>query len=665
MEFAEFVSRLVDPQRHQSGVASRCPGHDDRVRSLMSNPGEYGGIVVKCHAGCNTSDIVAAMHLSMADLMGKPYVVDTYDYTDKTGANVLYKVERWANPKTFRCVPHLPPPAERVLFQWPAIEWARQHGRTIFVVEGEKDVLTLAGHGFPATTNVTGAGAWLPHYSEVLAGLNVIVVADNDETGRRHARTVAASLKDFAASVSVMHSPYGKDVTDLIDAGYTVDRLMNLPDVEGTPIYTASGVTSRRVSWAWQDYFPMGKVSIIEGDPGDGKSVLTIDLAARWSTGAPMPGQSVGLPPAVVILVSAEDDMEDTIKPRLERAGANLDRVKLVPHGVTPDRAFDFGTDLPGLMKAVHDLGAKVVVFDPLSAFMSEKTDTHNDASVRRALQPLKAMATLTGAAVLVVRHLNKGGTGKAIYRGGGSIGFIGAARAAYLVAEHPEEPGTKLFACVKNNLAAKPPTLTYKIEVVEGDPFLVWGEPLDLGAQAILDGPEKRKPAEDDDELTSRRKARQYEREFLLDVVADGPLTWAEIVDAGKQAGFAARTLERARADAGLLKITGAAGQRTTRWGRPLVVTDSEPTSPITPLRQPPESRSATQMAGGMAEWVGGSDSLLPDGTTEDDRDEQLDALPLVCSICRSTEAVSRFGKPWWVVRCVDHNPRTYGEGI
>ena len=70
-------------------------------------------------------------------------------------------------------MPALPPPAERVLFQWPAIEWARDNSRTVFVVEGEKDVLTLAGHGIPATTNVTGAGHWLPHYNEMLAGLNV------------------------------------------------------------------------------------------------------------------------------------------------------------------------------------------------------------------------------------------------------------------------------------------------------------------------------------------------------------------------------------------------------------------------------------------------------------------------------------------------------------
>lgn len=667
MEFEDWTSRLVDPQQHQSGVASRCPGHDDRVRSLMSNLGDHGGIVVKCHAGCKTEDIVTAMALSMADLMGRPYVVDTYDYTDKSGAQVLFKVQRWANPKTFRCVPGLPPPAERVLFTWPAIEWAREHGRTLFVVEGERDVLTLAGAGVPATTNVGGAGAWLPHYNEVLAGLNVIVVADNDEPGRRHARSVAFSLKGFAATVSVMHSPYGKDVTDLLDAGYTVDRLMNLPDEEGTSVYTAASVTTRKVAWAWHQYFPLGKLSIIEGDPGDGKSVLTVDLAARWSTGAPMPGALVGLPPTTVILVSAEDDMDDTIVPRLRRAGANLERVKLVPHGPTPDKPFDFARDLAGLAKVVADLDAKVVVFDPLSAFMGEQTDTHNDASVRRALQPLKAMATLTGAAVLVVRHLTKGSAGgKALYRGGGSIGFIGAARAAYLVADLVDDPGTKAFACVKNNLAPKPPTLTYKIEAVDDEPYVVWGEALDMGAQAILDGPERKKSPEQDDELSSRRMARQARVDFLLDVVAGGPLTWAEICAFAKAAGFnSVHMLENARAEAGLLKIYGTDGARTVQWGRPISTTESNPASPVPPFPVPTASRSAMEMERETVEREGGDDSLYPDGTTDDDRDQQLAALPRRCDVCQTEDAVMGWGKPYWVMRCPDHNPRTYGPQL
>lgn len=665
MDLEDFVARLDRVQRLPSGTSARCPAHDDNVSSLMVNPGDNGGIVIKCHAGCATEDIVAAMGLGMGDLAGLPHIVETYPYTTADG-RLLWTVERWANPKTFRVNPFLPSAAERVLYQMPAIAWARKEGRTVFVCEGEKDVNALAALGIPATCNVGGAGPgkWLNHYNDLLAGLDVVVVADNDAPGKLHARNIAASLQGFARSVTLMHSPYGKDVADLLGAGYSLDALALLPESEGLAIYRASSVAPKPILWAWDGYFPLAKLSIIEGDPGDGKSVLTIDLAARWSTGAPMPDGSNGVGPWDVAMISAEDDPADTLRPRLERAGANLDRVHLIPHGATEDVPFDLVADLPALAKWIADHKVKALFIDPLSAFMPEKTDTKEDAAVRRALQPLKALASLTGCAIIVVRHLNKSGTGKAIYRGGGSIGYIGAARAAFLVAQHHEDPNTRVLACVKHNLARKPPALTYVIEVVDGQPFLRWGEALHTTAQELLDGPERARNEDAEDDLSSKRKAREQEREFLWDILDEGPLAWSEIKALGKDAGFSEISLRRARADLGLVKVPGERGNADSKWARP-ATTQSDDKPPSAHLLTPFEKRSVSKTAEQVSKRDDSGDSPYPDGSTDEQRDEWLDELPLVCSTCHTTEAVSRFYKPWWVCRCPEHNPLTYGDGI
>lgn len=662
MEIFDFVARLNGVQQLPSGISARCPAHDDNVRSLMVNEGEHGGIVIHCHASCRPEDIVGALGLSMSDLAGLPHLVETYPYTDGNG-RLLWTVERWANPKTFRVNPFLPSAADRVLYQMVAIAWARKEGRTVFVCEGERDVNTLAALGIPATCNVGGAGAgkWLPHYNEILAGLDVVVIADNDAPGKLHARGIAADLKGFARSVTLMHSPHGKDVTDLITAGYSIDALSLLPEAEGLPVYRASSVAPKKITWAWHHYFPAGKLSIIEGDPGDGKSVLTIDLAARWSTGSPMPDGTNGVGPWHVAMISAEDDPADTLRPRLERAGADLERIHLIPHGVTPEVPFDLVTDLPALAKYIADHQVRALFIDPLSAFMPEKTDTHNDSQTRRALQPLKALAELTGAAVIAVRHLNKSGTGKAIYRGGGSIAFVGAARAAFLVAAHREDPDVRVFACVKHNLARKPPALTYTIEVADEQPYLKWGEvALDVTAQDLLDGPTRR-DEEAEDEVASKRRAREYEREFLLDVLAQGALTWQEIRELGKDAGFTEISLRRARADVGLIQV--GSGPKA-QWAKPENTERNERTGRAH-LTRPNEWQPATKNAEQIEQVPESRDSQSPDGSSEEDRDRWLDELPKVCSICQTTEGVLRYYKPWWVCRCVNHNPLTYGEQL
>lgn len=652
MDLQDFLTKLDGVQYLPSGTSARCPvpAHDDHVNSLSVALGENGNILVYCHAGCPVESIVESMGLTMADLAGVPHKVCDYVYTDLAG-NSLYVVERWANPKTFRG--YLPPPSERVLYNQVCIPWARDNGVTILIPEGEQDVDSCTARHIPAVTSGGGAGKgkWLPQYTEALVGCDVAVVADNDTVGREFAREKYRALKGTARSVQLLYPMVGKDITDGFSAGYDLRILTPLPECEDVGSYIASTVTTRNVTWAWDKYFPLGKLVLIEGDPGDGKSILTTDLAARFSTGVLMPDGSNGAGPWPVIMVSAEDDLDDTIVPRLEAAGADLNKLHLVSHGATPEVPFSFDEGLPAIYNLITRTGAKLVFFDPLMAMLGDQVDSHNDHSVRRALQPLRLLATRTGATVVVVRHLNKGGSGtKAIYRGGGSIAFTGAARATFLVTAKHDDPDTRVFACVKSNLARKPPSLTYTVDISPaGMPYVKWGDPVEVTAQQALDGPRAdREDSPAADEYRSRKKQRIMAGEFLLDVVANGPKSWAEIVEIGKEEGFTAHTLVRARAEVGLTKVTGSGGQSTTTWNLPAV--------PFSHLTSSGGQSALPPNGGQMAKWE-------PE-TTEDEKLSDLVNRPLVCDVCAATVDITRWAEPYWVIRCELHNPEVYGGG-
>jgi hypothetical protein len=302
-------------------------------------------------------------------------------------------------------------------------------------------------------------------------------------------------------------------------------------------------ITRTYVSWLWSSRIPFGKVTILEGDPERAKSVLTLDLAARVSTGTPMPSELDRREPAGVVLVCAEDDLADTVIPRLLAHGADLGRIASVPlardeHGHVHPLALP--EDQDRLELAMRKVDAKLLIIDPITAYLSETINSHNDASVRRATTPLTDLAQRTGAAVLLVRHLNKSGELKAKYRGGGSIAFTGAARAVLVVEEHPEQPGLMVLARVKNNLAKPVPSIGYRIATEElyECPLIVWQGVIHIDADTLLRGHDSRRDAE----------AREEAEELLCDLLSDGP---APVADAKKlltDAGISDSTIKRAK---------------------------------------------------------------------------------------------------------------------
>ncbi len=171
------------------------------------------------------------------------------------------------------------------------------------------------------------------------------------------------------------------------------------------------------------------------------------------------------------------------------------------------------------------------MIFDPVTAYLSETINSGNDASVRRALTPLAEIAQTTGAAVVMIRHLNKQGELKALYRGGGSIAFIGAARSGLIVDKHPEQDGVVVLAQTKSNLARGVPALTYTVDSWAEDstiPVVAWGEELDISAEDLLRKPDGRLDAPSRDEAV----------EFLRQLLADGPVGTAGIQEGGIQCG-------------------------------------------------------------------------------------------------------------------------------
>jgi hypothetical protein len=233
------------------------------------------------------------------------------------------------------------------------------------------------------------------------------------------------------------------------------------------PWVIASEVAPKPIAWLWRGRVPLGKATMLDGDPAQGKSTLSIDIAARVTTGAPMPGETEGREPAGVVIVSYEDGDADTIVPRLLVAGADRDRVLIFRLDHPPT----IPNDVHLIRDAISQVSAKLVIIDPLMAGLSGKADSYRDQDMRRALQPLAALAEETGAAIVGIRHRPKESRRNAVTSGIGSIGIIGAARAGLLVAndpDYPHDPSRHLLAATKANLSALAPTLRYRTKSVK-----------------------------------------------------------------------------------------------------------------------------------------------------------------------------------------------------
>lgn len=271
-----------------------------------------------------------------------------------------------------------------------------------------------------------------------------------------------------------------------IDASYEVEsRLIGV---------LLDTVTIQPVQWVWPNWIPAGKLSLLIGDPGLGKSIFTLDIAATISTGREWPGKNAERAvQGITILLTAEDGLADTVKPRIVRQGGDASRIwalQSVKVG-EDEREFSLTADLILLEKQIEFLKdgsknkVKLIVIDPLSAYIGDK-DSYKDSEIRGLLRPLATLAEKHHVAILCILHMNKSGSGKAIYRALGSIAFGATARFVFGIAIDPNDKERRLVLPIKSNLAKLPSGLAYKFD--ENGKIVCEKEPVvDVNAESIF----------------------------------------------------------------------------------------------------------------------------------------------------------------------------------
>lgn len=504
------------------------------------------------------------------------------------------------------CIGGMPEP--RPLYALPEL-LATPAGSRVYVTEGEKAADAARAVGLTATTSPHGSKSagradWSP-----LAGREVVILPDRDDAGERYADDVARlATAAGAKSVRIVRLaelwaelPKGGDMADLVEhrresgrgddairadvealADRTPATMPKPAPITGEPlIVRLSEVKPEPVEWLWPGRIALGKLTLIAGDPGLGKSFLTLDMAARVSRGWAWPGapDEPGAPGGVVLL-SAEDGIADTIRPRLDAAGADVDRIVAVEairtvgdHGRESARTFDLSRDLPALEAAIQSVdGCRLVVIDPLTAYLGG-VDSHKNAEIRGLLAPLSAIAERYRVAVVTVTHLNKSGGGPAIYRTMGSLAFAAAARAAWVVSKDKDDPRRRLMLPLKNNIAPDMGGLAYRIEPVGagGYPVVTWEPgPVNVNADDALAADRG------DDERTERDDA----AEWLADLLAHGPRPARDVERDARDAGYSIATVRRAKAVLGVVSRKPAFGGP---WVWTLPAQDAHPPKMLT----------------------------------------------------------------------------------
>lgn len=308
-------------------------------------------------------------------------------------------------------------------------------------------------------------------------------------------------------------------------------KLINMRDVE-----------VESVSWLWYPFIPYGKVTIIQGDPGEGKTTLVLQIIARLTKGESIIDEKEK-PPINVIYQTAEDGLADTIKPRLLSADADCSKVLVIDDRDTPLTMRDVR-----LEQAIVETNAKLVVLDPIQGFLGADVDMHRANEIRPIMKHISELAEKYKCAIILIGHMNKCSVGKSAYRGLGSIDFQAAARSVLIVGRIKDEPEIRVVCQTKSSLALEAKAVAFRLNEETG---FEWIGELDITADDLLSG-------------TVKGTKKQAAMDFLENLLADGQMSQKEIIELARQKGISDKTLRNAKDE---LKIKSKRVNNQWHW--------------------------------------------------------------------------------------------------
>lgn len=556
------------------GLMAQCPAHQDG-RPSLSVRALTGRVKLHCFAGCVDVDILDRLGLKVADMFDEPRGVD-YQYAD--GRTVHRSPDKRFTQSGHTAM------TSTVLYRLEDVHAAVKAGEPVYLVEGEQDADTAALMGVCGTTAPGGALNFNRVDVAPLLGAHVIAVPDSDAPGVKWLEQVRTKLTEVGARIEVRNVATGKDLTDHYAAGHDLDDLDDVtpgpgastapgPTSGGKRIMTrkASGYETRPIIWLWDGLVPMGALSVFAGREGIGKSTALYWAAARLTRGE-LPGEHYGTPRDVLICAT-EDGWSDTIKPRLMANGADLDRVYSLD---VDNGSITFPGDIGLLTEHIAATRPAAVIFDPLMSRLSGGIDTHKDADVRIALEPLKAMAEQCDIAVMGLMHVNKSTSGDATNRLMGSRAFAAVPRSVVMFAKDKNEDFVRM-GCTKANLTATSAgTKRFRIASTTVDRVMYEGTMRDVTASRVDWLDDDAVSIDDAMEASGEngvtRNATDDAAAWLFGYLTDrsGEATKEDVLKAARPEGHLIDALNRARHRIGVLSTNTRTVPRKSLWSLP-----------------------------------------------------------------------------------------------